>query len=353
LTAYIARRLLGLIPVLVGISLLVFSFVRLIPGDPALIMLGERATPQSRAALQKVLGLDQPWFFNPRAVQQTGNPLAFFDGQYFRFVSSLARGDFGSSIFSQIPVSEELKRRWPATLELSIAAMLFAVLVGVLIGVLAALRRNSAVDNASMAIALVGVSMPIFWLGMILKYAFSVYTQVLPPSSRLSDALSISFTPLTGLYVLDGLLRGQLSASWDALLHLVMPAVALGTIPMAVIARMTRSAMIEVLSQDYVRTAKAKGLQERVVVMKHALRNAMLPVITVVGLSFGGLLSGAILTETIFSWSGIGSWIYEGILQRDYPIVQGGVLLVAFVFVMVNLLVDLSYALFDPRIQYR
>jgi peptide/nickel transport system permease protein len=353
LTAYIARRLLGLIPVLLGISLLVFSFVRLIPGDPALTMLGERATPESRAALRKLLGLDSPWFFNPQAVQKTGNPLDFFDGQYFRFVGSLARGDFGSSIFSQIPVSEELKRRWPATLELSIAAMLFAILVGVMIGVLAALRRNSVVDNASMAVALIGVSMPIFWLGMILKYAFSVYTQVLPPSSRLSDALSITFTPVTGLYVLDGILRGQPGASWDALLHLVMPAVALGTIPMAVIARMTRSAMVEVLAQDYVRTARAKGLQQRAVVMKHALRNAMLPVITVVGLSFGGLLSGAILTETIFSWSGIGSWIYEGILQRDYPIVQGGVLIVAFVFVLVNLLVDLSYALFDPRIQYR
>ncbi len=353
MTAYIARRLLGLIPVLFGISLLVFSFVHLIPGDPALTMLGERATPESTAAVRKLLGLNQPWFFNPQAAAKTGNPLDFFDGQYFRFVGNTLRGNLGESIFSRIPVADEVKRRWPATLELSIAAMIFAVVVGVLIGVLAALRRNSVVDNASMALALVGVSMPIFWLGMILKYIFSVYSQILPPSARIGDIFSLSFTPLTGLYVLDGLLRGQPAVSWDALLHLFMPAVALGTIPMAIIARMTRSAMIEVLSQDYVRTARAKGLPQRAVVMKHALRNAMLPVITVVGLSFGGLLSGAILTETIFSWSGIGSWIYEGILQRDYPIVQGGVIIVAVVFVLVNLLVDLSYALFDPRIQYR
>ncbi len=352
MTAYVIRRLMGLLPVLIGISLLVFSFVRLIPGDPALTMLGERATPEARAELRKVLGLDQPWFFSPARVTETGNPLLFFDGQYFRFVGNMLRGDLGASIFSQIPVSDELKRRWPATLELSLAAMLFAILIGVPIGVIAALRHNSVIDNASMAVALIGVTMPIYWLGMILKYAFSVYNNILPPSSRISDELSLTFTPLTGLYVLDGVLRGQLDASWNAFLHLIMPSVALGTIPMAIIARMTRSAMVEVLSQDYVRTARAKGLPQKTVVMKHALRNAMLPVITVVGLSFGGLLSGAILTETIFSWSGIGSWIYEGILQRDYPVVQAGVIIVAVAFVIVNLLVDLSYALFDPRIQY-
>ena len=345
--AYILRRLIGLIPVLFGISLMVFSFVRLIPGDPAIVMLGERATPDAVKLIREQLGLTKPLFFN------FAEPNKFFDSQYVNFMTSTLRGDLGSSIFSQIPVSDELKRRWPATLELTIASMLLAVIVGGLLGVLAALRRNSLMDNLSMVVALVGVSMPIFWLGMILKYAFSVQLHWLPPSARLSDVLSLSFAPLTGLYVLDGLLRGQLNASWDAFLHLIMPSIALGTIPMAIIARMTRSAMVEVLSQDYVRTAKAKGLPLRQTVLKHALRNAMLPVITVVGLSFGGLLSGAVLTETIFAWSGIGSWIYEGILQRDYPIVQSGVLIVATAFVLVNLLVDLSYALFDPRIQYR
>ena len=346
MTAYVIRRLLGLIPVLIGIALLVFSFVRLIPGDPALVMLGERATPESLARVREELGLTKPLFFNTSG----GN---VFDSQFFKFVSSTLRGDLGSSIFSQIPVADELRRRWPATVELAISAMIFATIFGVMLGVLAAMRRNSVWDNFTTALALVGVSMPVFWLGMILKYLFSIQSRVFPPSARISDILSLTFTPITGLYVLDGLLRGQPGTSWDALLHLVMPSVALGTIPMAVIARMTRSSMVEVLSQDYVRTARAKGLPLRAVVLKHGLRNAMLPVITVIGLSFGGLLSGAILTETIFAWSGIGSWIYEGILQRDYPVVQAGVLLVAGVFVLVNLLVDLSYALFDPRVQYR
>ena len=231
--------------------------------------------------------------------------------------------------------------------------MFFALLVGVPLGILAAVRRNSNVDNIAMAIALIGVSMPVFWLGMIMKYIFSVSSKIFPPSARLDDILSFGFVPITNMLVLDGILRLNPAVVWDALLHLVMPAIALGTIPMAIIARMTRSSMVEVLSQDYVRTARAKGLVQRSVIWKHALRNAMLPVITVVGLSFGGLLSGAVLTESIFAWSGIGSWIYEGISQRDYPVIQSGVLLVSFVFVMVNLIVDMSYALFDPRIQYR
>ena len=336
MTAYFFRRLLGLIPVLFGISILVFSFVRAIPGDPARVMLGERATEEAVLQIRKDMGLDRP-----------------ITEQYLKYMGGLFKGDLGTSIFSQIPVADDMKRRFPATLELSLAAMLFALLVGVPLGILAAVRRNSSVDNIAMAIALIGVSMPVFWLGMIMKYIFSISTKIFPPSARMDDILSFSFVPITNMLVLDGILRLNPAIVWDAMLHLVMPAVALGTIPMAIIARMTRSSMVEVLSQDYVRTARAKGLVQRSVIWKHALRNAMLPVITVVGLSFGGLLSGAVLTESIFAWSGIGSWIYEGISQRDYPVIQSGVLLVSFVFVMVNLMVDMSYALFDPRIQYR
>ena len=334
--AYFLRRLLGLLPVLLGVSLLVFAFVRAIPGDPARVMLGERATEESVTRIRADLGLDKP-----------------ITEQYLKYMGNLLTGNLGTSIFSQIPIADDLKRRFPATLELSITAMFFAVMIGVPLGVLAAVRRNTGVDNATMALALVGVSMPVFWLGMILKYIFSIQTKIFPPSARISDLLTFTFVPITNMLVLDGILRLNPAVVWDALLHLVMPAVALGTIPMAIIARMTRASMVEVLSQDYVRTARAKGLVQRTVIWKHALRNAMLPVITVIGLSFGTLLSGAVLTETIFAWSGIGSWIYEGIFQRDYPVVQSGVLLVSLVFVLVNLIVDLSYAAFDPRIQYR
>jgi peptide/nickel transport system permease protein len=336
LISYFLRRLLGLIPVLFGISILVFAFVRAIPGDPAIVILGERASPEALIRIRTNMGLDRP-------IQE----------QYLKYMGNLLQGDLGTSIFSQIAISDDIKRRFPATLELSIAAMLFALLVGVPLGIMAAVRRNSAVDNAAMAIALIGVSMPVFWLGMIMKFIFSVQSKIFPPSARIDDVLSFSFVPITNMLVLDGILRLNPAIAWDAMLHLVMPAIALGTIPMAIIARMTRSSMVEVLSQDYVRTARAKGLVQRSVIWKHALRNAMLPVITVVGLSFGGLLSGAVLTESIFAWSGIGSWIYEGISQRDYPVIQSGVLLVSFVFVMVNLMVDMSYAFFDPRIQYR
>ncbi len=338
--AYAARRILGLLPVLLGISLLVFSFVRLIPGDPAVVMLGERGTPAEIARVREQLGLNRP-----------------IAVQFAQFLGNTLRGDLGVSIFSRNPIAEELGRRWPATFELAVAAMIFAMLVGVPIGIMAALKRNSLLDNAAMTVALIGVSMPIFWLGILLIYLFAVNLHWLPPSGRLGIELSdfgrIQFQPITGFLVLDGLLRGRLDIALDALRHLILPGIALGTIPMAIIARMTRSALIEVLSQDYVRTARAKGLPARDVVLKHGFRNALLPVVTVAGLSFGTLLGGAVLTETIFSWPGIGAWIVEGIFQRDYPIVQGGVILVALIFVTVNLLVDLSYAFLDPRIQYR
>ena len=350
MTGYILRRLLGLIPVLFGISLTVFTLTRIIPADPALLMLGERATPEARNRIREDLGLNRPLFFNPEAVQETGNVAAFFDSQYIGFISRAVRGDLGSSYFSRINVSQGLAQRFPATLELAFAAMLVALLIGIPLGVLAALNRGTLIDTGMMVFALSGVSFPVFWLAIILIYIFSVNLGWLPPGGRL--AVTLNPQPWSGLLILDGLLQGRFEVVASALRHLVLPAIALGTIPMAIIVRMTRSSMLEVLNQDYVRTARAKGLTQTTVVNKHAFRNALLPVITVVGLSFGTLLSGAILTETVFNWPGVGKWVYDAISARDYPIIQGGVLFVAFIFVIVNLLVDLSYALIDPRIQY-
>ncbi len=333
---YIARRLLNLIPVLLGITLLVFVFLHLIPGDPAVVMAGERATPDQVAALREQLGLNKPL------------PL-----QYLVFLGNLLRFNFGTSIITGVPIAEEIRIRWPATFELSVAAMLVAVILGIPAGVLAAVRKNSAVDNLTMSGSLLGVSLPVYWLGLLLVYLFAVNLHWLPPSGRLSIDAGFNFKPITGFYVLDALLQGNFRVLKDVLAHLVLPALTLGTIPLAILARITRSAMLEVLSQDYIRTARAKGLLERWVIFKHALKNALLPVVTIIGLQFGTLLGGAILTETIFSWPGIGSWIYEGILSRDYPVVQGGVVFVAVAFVLINLLVDLSYAFLDPRIQYQ
>jgi len=273
--------------------------------------------------------------------------------QYFAFLSNIIRFDFGNSIISGIPVAQEIRNRWPASFELSVAAMLFSTLIGIPAGIIAAVRKDRWADNLAMVISLIGVSMPVYWLGLLLIYLFAVYLGWLPPSGRISVDQGFSFHPITGFFVLDALLRFDFSALKDVLAHLVLPAIALGTIPLAIIARITRSAMLEVLSQDYIRTARAKGLIERWVILKHALKNALLPVITIIGLQFGTLLSGAILTETIFSWPGIGSWIYGGILSRDYPVVQGGVIFVSVTFVLVNLLVDISYTFFDPRIQYK
>lgn len=334
--SYFLRRLFGLLPVLFGITLLVFLFLKLIPGDPVVAILGERGTPEQVEALREKLGLNRPLY-----------------EQYLAFLRRVFTGDLGVSAVSTTPVWEELKRRWPATFELVLSAILVAVLLGIPAGILAAIRKNTLWDNLSMSLSLVGVSMPVFWLGLLLVYLFAVHLHWLPTGGRLSTDMSLGFQPLTGFYVLDALWQGNFRLLLDALAHLLLPALTLGTIPLAILARITRSAMLEVLSQDYVRTARAKGLSERQVILKHAFKNALLPVVTVVGLQFGTLLGGAILTETIFSWPGIGSYIYEGILNRDYPVVQSGVLVVAFVFVLINLLVDLSYALLDPRIQYR
>ena len=331
---YILRRLLQLVPVLLGISLLVFIFLHLIPGDPAVTMLGDRATPDAVEKLRERMGLNEPL------------PL-----QYLSFLGNLLTFDLGNSIFTGVPIAEEIRLRWPATFELSVTAMLIALVIGIPAGVLAAVKKNSWIDNLTMTGSLLGVSMPVYWLGLLLVYLFAVNLQWLPPSGRTD--ISTAFQPVTGFFIFDSIIQGDFKALGDVLAHLVLPAVTLSTIPLAIIARITRSAMLEVLSQDYIRTARSKGLKELIVIGKHALKNAMLPVVTIVGLEFGTLLGGAILTETIFSWPGIGSWIYGGILQRDYPVVQGGVVFVAFVFVLINLLVDLSYALLDPRIQYK
>jgi len=333
MTAYTLRRLLALIPVLVGVSVIVFLFLHLIPGDPAASMLGERANPDSLARLRAAYGLDEP-----------------MPAQYVLFVSHLAHGDLGRSIRSNNPVAQELAQRFPATAELTLAAMLLAVGVGVPAGILSATRRGSLFDHGSVVVALTGVSMPIFWLGLMLAWLFGVQLKWLPFSARLDTGAQ--YSPLTNFLLIDSLVRRDWTLLGQAVRHLVLPAVALSTVPMAIIARMTRGAMLEVLGQDYVRTARAKGLANRIVVLGHALKNAMLPVVTVIGLQVGLLLSGAILTETIFSWPGIGRWVYESIQFRDYPVVQSMTLVIALVFIVANLLVDLSYAWLDPRVRY-
>jgi peptide/nickel transport system permease protein len=330
---YIIKRILALIPILLGVAVIVFLIIHLIPGDPAQTMLGERATAESLARLREQMGLNDPLHV-----------------QFGRYMKDLLRGDLGRSIMSNNPVSSELKQRFPATLELSFFAMIFAVVVGVPAGIFASIKQNSWFDNLSMMIALIGVSMPIFWLGLMFIWLFAVELGWFPPSSRIG--VGVNFQPITNLYVIDSIIRLNFDAFKNILHHLVLPSVALGTIPMAIIARMTRSSMLEVLRKDYIRTAYAKGLTKKVVIIKHALKNALVPIITVVGLQFGVLLGGAVMTETIFSWPGLGKYLVDAIYARDFPIVQGGILFFAGVFVFVNLIVDLSYATVDPRIQY-
>jgi len=330
---YIVKRLLLLIPVLLGVSFLAFILIHLVPGDPAQVMLGERATPQALAQLRQNLGLNDPLYV-----------------QYLRFLGHILQGNFGRSIQTQDPVLDDLATHFPATLELTIAAMFIAVVFGITAGTIAAVRQYSIFDNVSMVGALVGVSMPIFWLGLLLIWIFAQVLGWLPPSSRLS--VTTDLHAITGLYVLDALLTGNFPALVDALKHLLLPSLALATIPLSIIARMTRSSMLEVLHQDYIRTARAKGLTENVVIFKHALKNAFLPVLTVMGLQFGSLLGGAVMTETIFSWPGIGRLMYNAILARDFPVVQGGILFIALLFVLINLLVDVLYKFFDPKIRF-
>jgi peptide/nickel transport system permease protein len=330
---YAIRRSLTLVPVLLGVSVLVFSFIHLIPGDPALTMLGERATPEKVAEVRARLGLDRPIW-----------------QQYLLYVGNALHGDLGVSVVRGDPVASDLLRRFPATVELAVAAITVAIALGIPIGVASAVWRNSLLDSLARLGALTGVSMPIFWLGLVLAWFFGVQLRILPTGFRLASGTT--FVPWTNFVVVDALLQRDWAALADALRHLILPALALATIPLAVIARMTRASMLEVLSREYIRTAEAKGLSRRVVILRHALRNALLPVLTVIGLQVGRLLAGAILTETIFSWPGIGLWVYESIESRDYAIVQGVSLFIAVIVVGVNLVTDVLYAAVDPRIKY-
>ena len=322
-----------IIPVLLGVSIVVFFMVRAIPGDPAQIMLGQQATQEQVEALRERMGLDKPVIV-----------------QYGLFLKDALRGDLGTSTSTGRPVTTELLARFPATLELTAFAMFIAVLVGVPVGVLSAVKQYSLLDKITAVLALTGLSMPIFWLAMILIVIFTVNLGLLPFPGRLGTGISI--TAITGLVLVDSLLTLNFAGFWDGLLHLIMPALALGTIPMAVVTRMTRSSMLEVMGEDYVRTARAKGVVPWRVVFKHALRNAMLPTVTVIGLQVGLLMGGAVITETIFSWPGIGQIAYESVYRRDYAMIQGVVLYGALLFVLVNLLVDILYAILDPRVRY-
>ncbi|MGQ9554033.1 MAG: ABC transporter permease [Anaerolineae bacterium] len=354
MTRYIAQRLVMLIPVLLGISVITFAMLRLIPGDPCRVMLGERATEEMCAAFNERMGLDDPIYI-----------------QYWHYLSGILKGDLGISIKTGEPVASELAERLPMTIELTLVAIFLAVSVGIAAGVLAAVRHRSAVDLATMVVANIGVSMPIFWLGLVLMFLFAFKLQWLPPSGR--STVGVELKPLaeawrlgkaspgwflslaqflSGFHLLAAALTGNLAALWDTIKHLILPAVALATIPIAIIARMTRSSLLEVLGQDYVRTARAKGLLQRLVLWRHAMKNALLPIVTTIGLEVGYLLGGAFLTETVFSLPGVGRLVVDRILARDYPVVQGAVLVIAAIFVFVNLIVDLTYAWIDPRIHY-
>ena len=335
---YILKRLSLLIPTLFGVITLVFSMIALSPGDPARVMLGERANKESVERLRRELGLDKPLF-----------------QQYTAYLRRVAVLDFQRSIKTGQKVIDEIKARFPATVELSLCAMLFAATLGVLVGVISATRKNTLLDYTSMIGALAGVSMPIFWLGLILMLLFSVALNLLPTSGRID--MRLYFKPITNFYLIDSLIflvrQGKVQYFFSVLRHLILPSVALGTIPLAIIARITRSSMLEVLKQDYIKTARAAGIPESKIIYRYALRNALLPVVTVIGLEFGLLLSGAILTETIFAWPGIGKWIYNAIEARDYPAVQGGIVVIALAFVLINLLVDILYSIINPKIRLK
>ncbi len=306
--------------------------LRLIPGDPAHLLLGEFVSPSEVSRIREKLGLDHSYFY-----------------QYFIYIRNLLNGDMGMSIRSGVPVFEEIFVRFLATVELSIAAVLISSLIGIMAGVISAVRKYSVFDYVSMVMALVGISMPIFWLGLMLMYFFSVKLGILPIMGRFT--MGLDYRSLTGLVILDSLFRGDLNLFINSLKHLILPAFTLATIPMAIIARMTRSSMLEVISKDYIRTARAKGLNQRTVVFKHALKNAFLPIVTVIGLNFGLLLGGAVLTETIFSWPGLGRYVVDSLLARDYPAVQGCLLLFAVIMVIMNLIVDMIYFYIDPRLR--
>jgi peptide/nickel transport system permease protein len=355
-TTFILRRLLITIPVLIGVITVVFVVTRLLPGDPCRVLMGERATDAACAAFDHAHGLDRP-----------------IPEQFVTYLSALSRGDLGSSFRTSLPVSDLLVQRLPMTLELAAFALIFATILGILLGITSAYRRNSAADTLTMAGANIGVSIPVFVLGLLAAFVFAILLKgtpfALPSSGRLTPGVEVvplavrwGLTGMQGplraivdfvsnIYTLNGLLAAQWALFVDAFRHMILPAIVLGTIPLAIIARITRSSLLDVLGHDYVRTARAKGLGERAVVRHHALRNAMLPLVTVIGLQIGGLLSGAVLTETIFNLPGVGQATYDAITSHDFAVIEGFVLVIAIIFLFVNLIVDISYAFLDPRLR--
>ncbi len=332
---FILHRLLMIVPTFIGITLVAFVFIRMLPGDPVLLMAGERAvSPERHAQLMAQFGFDQPLW-----------------RQYVDYIGGLLHGDFGYSFSSKKPVLGEFMARFPATLELAICAIVLAAILGIAAGILAAVRRGSWIDQLTMGTALVGYSMPIFWWALLLLILFSTNLGWTPVSGRIS--LTQFFPSVTGFMLIDSLIAGKPAAFWSAVAHLILPTIVLATIPLAVIARQTRSAMLEVLGELYVTTARSKGLAPRRVVWLHALRNALIPVVTTIGLQVSVLMGGAILTETIFSWPGIGKWMVDSISRRDYQVVQGGLLLIAAMVMVVNLTVDILYGLINPRVRHR
>jgi peptide/nickel transport system permease protein len=330
---YVIRRLLLLVPILLGLSILVFAWIRALPGGPAQALLGERATPETVAQIERQYGLDDPVYV-----------------QYWRyFKTTFVDRDLGTSINSRRAVSDELKERFPATIELAVGAMIFAMVLGVPLGYIAAKRYGGVVDQASLFISLLGVSIPIFFLAILLKYIFAIRLGLLPTVGR--QSVLIDSPHPTNFYILDAIIAGDPEALWDCIKHLILPAIALGSIPLAIIARITRAATLDVQNEDYVRTARAKGLSPRAVDANHIFRNALLPIATIIGLQTGLLLSGAVLTETVFAWPGIGTWLVQAIDDRNYPVLQSGILFISLVFVLVNLAVDVSYAFINPRIR--
>jgi len=329
---FIVRRLILLLPILLGLSLLVFLWIRALPAGPAQSLLGERATPETIRQIEEQYGLNEP-----------------IHVQYWSYLKTVGSGDLGTTIRTRRPVTEELKERFPATIELTFAALLFATLLGVPLGYVAAKRHGTWVDHSSLVVSLIGISIPIFFLAILLKYVFAVKLGLLPTVGRISVLIDLEHP--TNFYLIDALIAGDPEAFWDVSKHLILPAIALGSIPLAITARITRAAVLDVQNEDYIRTARAKGLPPRTVDIRHIFRNALLPIVTIIGLQTGLLLSGAVLTETVFAFPGMGTWLVEAIRQRDYAILQGGILFVSVVFVLVNLLVDISYALINPRIR--
>jgi peptide/nickel transport system permease protein len=356
MTSFIIRRLILLLPVLLGITFITFALARLLPGDPCFAVMGEKATVAQCEEYREREGLNDP-----------------IPVQFVHYLNDVAHGDFGQSMRNNRQVTDIVMERLPMTLEVTIGAILFSTTFGVLLGIISAIKRNTIIDVFTMMLANVGVSMPVFWLGLVLAYVFALTFKDtplwLPPSGRLTSGLTIPplvetfnlqnlsgpmltlVTFVSNSVIFNALISGNFIVLRDALRHLILPCVAVGTIPLSIIARMTRSSLLEVLGQDYIRTARAKGLIERAVIYKHALRNAMLPIVTIVGLSIGGLLSGAPLTETVFSLPGMGTQLVTAILSRDYSVVQAFTVIIAFIFVTINLIVDLSYAILDPRIR--